>query len=205
MQPNCLGGKWSMILANTSTHDCQSEKYTQMRRLKTLTQAAFPFPCIVVQLSSSYTACLGSAAASISSVSSLTLRSLLSFVWHPCQTSKGVSQCLLGSQLQSAPAADQSATVRTDLSSLFTSVGFKGVSTTQIKAQHSPTSVSPFYSIWCIVYWQNSERATCLPPPQPHLMPPDGSLNFGILQEMSTECCWNDCSAKWLWFVCVAC
>lgn len=95
--------------------------------------------------------------------------------------------------------------VSPDLSSLFTSVGFKGISTTQIKAQHSRTSVSPFYSIWCIVHWQNSERATCLPPSQPHLMPPDGSLNFGILQEMSTECCWNDCSAKWLWFVCVAC
>lgn len=33
----------------------------------------------------------------------------------------------------------------------------------EIKAQHSRTSVSSFYSIWCSVYWQTADGATCLP------------------------------------------
>lgn len=54
----------------------------------------------------------------------------------------------------------------------YTSVGFKSLSTTQIKAQHSRTSVSPFYSIWCSVYWQSADAATCLPPSRHNPIPP---------------------------------
>lgn len=69
------------------------------------------------------------------------------------------SQYLLGSQTLSSPPAGPSALPGT----AHTSEGFKSASTTPIKAQHSGTSVSPFYSIWCSVYWQSADTATCLP------------------------------------------
>lgn len=69
------------------------------------------------------------------------------------------SQYLLGSQTLSSRPAGPSALPRT----ASTSEGFKSAGTTQIKAQHSRTSVSPFYSIWCSVYWQSADTATCLP------------------------------------------
>lgn len=69
--------------------------------------------------------------------------------------------------------------------SIYTSVGFKSVSTTQIKAQHSGTSVSPFYSIWCSVRWRAADGGhlftSVTPKKKPN--PLDGGLNFGNLAE----------------------
>lgn len=83
---------------------------------------------------------------------------LLDTLVRPCPA-RSQSQYLLGSQPLSSPPAGPSAMPGT----VYTSVGFKSVSTTQIKAQHSRTSVSLFYSIWCSVYWQTADEATCLP------------------------------------------
>lgn len=118
---------------------------------------------------------------------------LLDTLVRPCPA-RSQSRYLLGSQTLSSPPAGPSAMPGT----AYTSVGFKSVSTTQIKAQHSGTSVSPFYSIWCGVYWQTADRATCLPASRHNPIPSTPSLNFGILQKMSAECCGNDRSAKWL-------
>lgn len=84
---------------------------------------------------------------------------LLDTLVRPCPA-RSQRQYLLGSQPLSSPPAGPSAVPAT----VYTSVGFKGVSTTQIKAQHSRTSVLPFYSIWCSAHWQAADTATCLPP-----------------------------------------
>lgn len=61
--------------------------------------------------------------------------------------------------LQQAPSATPG--------SVYTSVGFKRVSATRIKAQHSRTSVSTILFIRCSVYWRTAHGATCLPPSPP--------------------------------------
>lgn len=83
---------------------------------------------------------------------------LLDTLVRPCPA-RSQSQYLLGSQTLSSPPAGPSALPGT----AYTSEGFKNTSTTQIKAQHSGTSVSPFYFIWCSVFWQSADTATCLP------------------------------------------
>lgn len=99
---------------------------------------------------------------------------LLDTLVRPCPA-RSQSQYLLGSQPLSSPPAGPSAMAGT----VYTSVGFKSVSTTQIKAQHSRTSVSPFYSIWCSVYWQTADRATCLQPSRHNPIP---STTVSILE-----------------------
>lgn len=115
----------------------------------------------------SFTACLGSAALLIQPdvcflrlfLPSTGSSHLLDTLVRLCPA-RSQSQYLLGSQPLSSPPAGPSAMPGT----AYTSVGFKSVSTTQIKARHSRTSVSPFYSIWCSVYWHTACTATCLPP-----------------------------------------
>lgn len=116
---------------------------------------------------------------------------LLDTLVRPCPAR---SQYLLGSQPLSSPPAGPSAMPGT----AYTSVGFKSMSTTQIKAQHSRTSVSPFYSIWCCVYWQSADRATCLLASRRNPIP---STTVSILESCRRcppSAAKNDRSAKWL-------
>lgn len=104
---------------------------------------------------------------------------LLDTLVRPCPA-RSQSRYLLGSEPLSSPPAGPSAMAGT----VYTSVGFKSVSTTQIKAQRRRTSVSPFYSIWCSVHWQTADGATCLPPPCHNPIP---STTVSIL-ESSRRC-----------------
>lgn len=98
------------------------------------------------------------------------LHRLLSFAWHPCQTMPSKESESVLTRFTAA-VKSSSRPVSHARDSVYTSVGFKSVSTTQIKAQHSRTSVSPFYSIWCSVCWQTADRATCLPPSRHNPIP----------------------------------
>lgn len=159
---------------------------------ESLTQAVVQHQCILFTFPLSSTACLGSAALLIRPDVCF-LRLFLSFVVRPCPA-RSQSQYLLGSQPLSSPPAGPSAMPGT----AYTSVGFKSMSTTQIKAQHSRTSVSPFYSIWCCVYWQSADRATCLLASRHNPIP---STTVSILESCRRcppSAAENDRSAKWL-------
>lgn len=185
---DCLGGKRSVILPKAPKHldglgvECEPNAFLQHPGLccilstsppPTIFRCMFRISCIAYA-----TGCLPSSVSYSLSLSlfapSTGFSHLLDTLVRPCPA-RSQSRYLLGSQPLSSPPAGPSAMPGT----AYTSVGFKSVSTTQIKAQHSRTSVSPFYSIWCSVYWQTADGATCLPPSRHNPIP---STTVSILE-----------------------